>query len=650
MTILKKLMLFSFAVLFAGHAMATEVLPATANDDIHLQLINSEILKLQTEKAQKTSALNSCANSVNGFRIAGIVTGAATIGLGIVDIVQHNKINALNDQIEKTNQDIKKAIKAQNEAEAKRAFEQSQTLQYNCMNAQGTTYATPQICQSSAIFMACGGGCQCNPCSSCGGDGGFRPNCWYVFNSNTTQVINDNNGGTTTIDNHIQIIGGTCTDNNHCNQTVTCPAPIPTDATAVSQTITSTLPKVANAIGISPSDLTGATVGNIRRTDNGTAQFDVMFTLTLQSGKVYDITYQGCKAPVTPTPPTPPVVNPANIDVQMDCAPYATPGARLTAVTNRLSGGYSVRAEDVTIGDETLSADGTTATYKAIAKDGKTVYNFTLTNCKTTGPVTPAKPKTTVVSLSGCPDTMTPASDWLINHNKTPGEINAPVTLKDGSKQITATDTAGNKYVFNFPDCKKKPAQKCDKKCGSCNPTLINNGTLIVIGDINFNCGQCKECNDDQVNNTPVQNPTNKGCESQHYKGSYLPFGTVVDCQLLNGTSGKQTCQNTGKWSECIADRNSCPDETIDPQRFKNDRLGSYEAAVTKIFNTYKSILSCTSGFCGSILDNPIKSLDGYDWVYCVSCNGRPYTFYFDNICTGVGRQNFNYTIYRDKN
>jgi len=114
-----------------------------ASLDIQNQLLDTEISKLTAEADSKMNDLNSCSKSVNGFRIAGIATLTATAGLGILDIVQHNKINALNDKIEAADQSIaatdKKISNKQSELDQQRAQNaQMQTYYYQVMAAAPT--------------------------------------------------------------------------------------------------------------------------------------------------------------------------------------------------------------------------------------------------------------------------------------------------------------------------------------------------------------------------------------------------------------------------------------------------------------------------------------------------------------------------------
>jgi len=109
--------------------------------DIQNQLLDNEISKLTAEADQKMNDLNSCSKSVNGFRIAGIATLTATAGLGILDIVQHNKINALNDKIAAADQSIAATDKKINAKQAELDQQrQQQVAQQQQMNAQMMTY------------------------------------------------------------------------------------------------------------------------------------------------------------------------------------------------------------------------------------------------------------------------------------------------------------------------------------------------------------------------------------------------------------------------------------------------------------------------------------------------------------------------------
>ncbi|MCL2331277.1 MAG: hypothetical protein FWC61_01900 [Proteobacteria bacterium] len=80
-----------------------------ASLDMQIQMVNSDIARLTAERDEKMARLQSCAKSVNGFKIAGITTLALTgVGIGI-NIAEHNTISKLNDQIDATKAEIARA-------------------------------------------------------------------------------------------------------------------------------------------------------------------------------------------------------------------------------------------------------------------------------------------------------------------------------------------------------------------------------------------------------------------------------------------------------------------------------------------------------------------------------------------------------------
>jgi hypothetical protein len=81
---------------------------AAAANNIQIQMIKSEIGKLEKERDNKQADLQSCAKSVNGFKIAGTATLTGTAALGVVNIVQANKNSDLKKQIAGTESQISK--------------------------------------------------------------------------------------------------------------------------------------------------------------------------------------------------------------------------------------------------------------------------------------------------------------------------------------------------------------------------------------------------------------------------------------------------------------------------------------------------------------------------------------------------------------
>jgi len=136
----------AIGVIFVGANVNSPQSAHAASLDMQIQMVNAEIARLTAERDQKMAQLQSCAKSVNGFKIAGVTTLALTgVGIGI-NIAEHNTISKLNDQIDATKAEIARAEREKaKQAEMNRLTQelaaQQQQLQQAINDAKKTQQA-----------------------------------------------------------------------------------------------------------------------------------------------------------------------------------------------------------------------------------------------------------------------------------------------------------------------------------------------------------------------------------------------------------------------------------------------------------------------------------------------------------------------------